>query len=330
MLIFRTTYKLGDILKKIKNIFVKFFYDWRHFWFKIAHYNFRCEYPFIVILPSKIWNKVKLKKFKLIYSFLDKKYCKFIDEYKTKKIKTWINTKRIWMIRRQWEENMPEIVKICYRNLKKYNCWFEVTLLTNENYKDYIDLPDFILEKVSKGLVSLTHLADISRMKLLSLYWGIWVDATMFICNDVLKEFSDINLNTSYPLKWNKKNFVFDKWTVFFIWWKTNRLFSFVYDFFIQYLKDYDRLINYFFMDYVIHIAYNHFDDVKRDIDGCTIKNEEVYTLFDIFNEKYDEKKYKEILKNWFFKLSFKWKLDTKTADWEMTNYWKFLEDNKL
>ena len=330
MNIFRTTYKLTDILKKVINIFVKFFYDWKHFWFKIAHYNFWCEYPFIVILPSKLWNKVKLKKFKLIYSFLDKKYCDFINEYKTKEVKTWINTKRIWMIRWQWEDNMPEIVKICYNNLKKYNCGFEVTLLTKENYKDYIDLPDFILEKVSKGLVSLTHLADISRMKLLSLYWWMGVDATVFMGSDVLKGFSDINLNTSYPLKWNKKNYVFDKRSVFFIWWKTNRLFSFVYDFFMQYLGEYDRLINYFFMDYVIHIAYNHFDDVKRDIDACTIKNEEVYTLYDIFNEKYDEKKYKEVLKNWFFKLSFKRKLDTKTADWEMTNYWKFLEDNKL
>ena len=65
---------------------------------------------------------------------------------------------------------MPEIVKVCYNNLKKYNCGFDVTLLTKENYKDYIELPDFIFDKVSKGLISLTHLTDIARMRLLSLY----------------------------------------------------------------------------------------------------------------------------------------------------------------
>ncbi len=330
MLIFRTTYKLSDILKKIKSIFVKFFYDTKHFWFKIAHYNFWCEYPFIAILPTNLWNTVKRRKFELIYSFLDKKYSDFVDRYKSKPIKTWVNTKKIRVMWRQWENNMPEIVKICYNNLKTYNCGFEVTLLNKENFKDYIDLPEFILQKVANWTISLTHLSDIIRMKLLSVYWWIWVDATMFICSYVLSEFSNKNLNTSYPSKWNKKNMVFDKWTWFFIWWNTNRLFSFVYDFFIQYHKDYNKLINYFLIDYAIHLAYNHFGDVKKDIDSCTLGNEELYTLFDIFNEKYDEKKYKEILKNWFFKLSFKRKLDTKTSDWKMTNYWKFLEDNKL
>ncbi len=330
MLIFRTTYKAKDIIKKVKNIFVNYFYNWSHFWFKVAHYSFWCEYPFVIFLSHKLKDKVIYKKFNLIYSFLDKKYKNFINEYKTKNIKTWINTKKIWVMWRQWEKDMPEIVKICYKSIKDHCYDFDVILLTKDNFKDYIDLPEFIFKKVSKWLISITHLSDIIRMRLLSLYWGIWVDATMYICSDVLSKFSNINLNTSYSSEWNKKNLVFDKWTWFFIWWKTNRLFSFVYDFFIQYHKDYDKLINYFLIDYAIHLAYNHFDDVKNDIDSCTLRNEELRTLFDIFNKKYDEKTYKTLLKNWFFKLSFKWKLDTKTAYWEKTYYWKFLEDNKL
>ena len=88
MLMFRTTYNIRDILKKIVNIFVKYFYDWKHFSFEIAHYNFWCEYPFISILPHRCGDAVKRKKFQLIYSFLDNKYSNFIDEYKTKKIES--------------------------------------------------------------------------------------------------------------------------------------------------------------------------------------------------------------------------------------------------
>lgn len=323
MLLFNTTYKLQDIIKKMISIFVIYFYNLKHFWLKIAHYNFWCEYPNICILPKKIRKKVINKRFKLIYSFLDNKYNNFIQKYTTKQINTGINTKKIWVMWRQWEEKMPEIVKICYESIKKHSCDFDVILLTKDNYRDYIDLPEFILKKVSKWLISITHLSDIIRMRLLSLYWWIRIDATMYICSDALKEFSNINLNSSYSDKWDNKR------TVFFIWWKTNRLFNFCYDFFIQYHKDYDKIIDYLLIDYVIRLAYNYFDDVKKDIDSCTLRNEEINTLYEKFNEKYEEKYYKHILSYWFFKLSFKRKLSVKTKEWKITNYWKFLEDNK-
>jgi len=329
MLVFDTTYNWKDIIKKIVSIFVNYCYNCKYFWFRIAHYGFWCEYPFINLLPSSLQNKIIRKKFHLIYSFLEKKYINFINKYKTKKIKTWINTKKIFVMWRQWYENMPEIVRICYKSIQDHSCGFEVVLLTKHNYKNYINLPEFILKKVSKWLISITHLSDIIRMRLLSLYWWIRIDATMYICSDVLNKFLNTNLNTTYTSEWNQKHMVFDKWTTFFIWWTTNRLFSFVYDFLIQYHKDYDKIVNYFLVDYAIHLAYNHFEDCKEDIDACSLNNQELRTLFDIFNKRYDEKLYKSLLKQGFFKLSFKWKLHTHTPDWSATYYWKFLEDNK-
>ncbi|MBQ7073583.1 hypothetical protein IJM86_00620 [bacterium] len=43
-------------------------------------------------------------------------------------------------------------------------------LLTRDNYENYIKLPEFILQKVKKKEISITHLSDIIRMALLKEY----------------------------------------------------------------------------------------------------------------------------------------------------------------
>ena len=70
-----------------------------------------------------------------------------------------------------------------------------------------------------------------------------------------------------------------------------------MYDFLMQYYKDYNLLINYFLTDYIINIAYNHFDECKKDINSVSFKNNDVFTLQQIFNQKYEKKKYDNLMK---------------------------------
>ena len=306
----------------------KFFYDIPHFWIRIAHCNFWWEFANSNLLPFGLNKKIKLKRHKLIFDFLDKKYWEFINNYKNKKIEWGKNTKKIWVLRRQWKWNAPDLVKICINSIEKHNCWHEVILLTQDNYKDYVKLPEFILKKVKEKKITITHLSDIIRMALLKEYWWIWIDATMFICGDVFKEFDNINLNTNYPTNFAQEHGWFEKWCGFFIWWKSNRLFSFVYDFFMQYHKDYSDLINYFLIDYAIWLAYNHFEDCKEDIDNATLRNNEIFTLQSVFNEKYEKEKYDNLMKSWFFKLSYKIEFNKYDKDGNLTNYGYFLGKN--
>lgn len=308
----------------------KFFYDVPHFGIKIAHYNFWWEFANSNLLSFGLSKKVKLKRHKLIFDFLDKKYWEFINNYKNKKIEWGKNTKKIWVLRRQWKWNAPDLIKICINSIEKHNCWYEVILLTQDNYKDYVKLPEFILKKVKEKKITITHLSDIIRMALLKEYWWIWIDATMFICSDIFKEFDNTNLNTNYPVKFVQKRWWFEKWCGFFIWWKSNRLFSFVYDFFIQYHKDYSDLINYFLIDYTIWLAYKHFEDCKKDIDNATLRNNEIFTLQQVFNEKYEKEKYDKLMKNWFFKLSHKLEFNEHDKNWNLTNFGYFLKENPI
>ena len=53
----------------------------------------------------------------------------------------------IWVCWWQGEENMPPVVQVCYRQLRKMACGHPVVLITEENCKDYVNIPQFIWEK---------------------------------------------------------------------------------------------------------------------------------------------------------------------------------------
>lgn len=87
----------------------------------------------------------------------------------------------IWVMWMQGIEDAPELVKKCYESiLRNKPADFRIVLLTMENIFEYIELPDYILEKYHKGMITATHLSDIIRLDLLSVYGGCWIDATVF------------------------------------------------------------------------------------------------------------------------------------------------------
>lgn len=307
-------------------MFSKYFYDVPHFWFKIAHYNFWWEFANSNLLPKKLCKKIKDTRLSLNIRFLTLRYTDFIENYKNKKITIWKNSKKIWILWWQWTQTAPDLVKLCVNSIKKHNCWYEVVFLDKDNYKEYIKLPDYIMKKVEKWYITITHLSDIIRMALLKEYWWIWVDATMYFNEDVFHKFDDINFNTNNPVEFVKEVWNFEKWCGFFIWWRPNRLFNFCYDFFMEYHKDFKQLINYFLIDYAIYIWYISFTDCKNDIDNVNIFNSDLYNLTKQFNNTYNDKDWNKLMSIPFFKLSWKLKFRKYDENWKITNYGEFLK----
>lgn len=146
----------------------------------------------------------------------------------------------------------------------------------------------------------------------------------------MFKKFDNVVLNSNFFE--DRINWSYDKWNGFFIWWCPNKLFDFVYNFFLEYHKKYDKLINYFLIDYAIHIAYNNLDDCKKYIDNISL-HKDIFLLVKNFNKKYIKNEYDQLMDNWFYKLTWKLRFNEFISDWEnkyMTNYWKFLHQNKL
>lgn len=80
---------------------------------------------------------------------------------------------------------MPDIVKACYASTKRYANQHPVILITEQNYQEYATMPDYILQKVKKHEISLTHFSDMLRINLLKQHGGIWTDSTLLFTRDV-------------------------------------------------------------------------------------------------------------------------------------------------
>ena len=82
-------------------------------------------------------------------------------------------TSPIWVCWWQGKENMPDIVKACYNSIQRHACNHPVILITEENFRDYIDMPEYIINKQKEGYIDITHFSDILRMKLITKQGGI-------------------------------------------------------------------------------------------------------------------------------------------------------------
>ncbi len=87
----------------------------------------------------------------------------------------------IWL---QGEENAPELVKACFRNIRKH-CKQELVVLDEKTLLDYITLPEKILKKRKQGKIKNAHFADICRVELLYEYGGFWLDSTGFATSEI-------------------------------------------------------------------------------------------------------------------------------------------------
>lgn len=310
-----------QVIKKsinhIKNDLKTYSYNKKHFGKEIAKSVFNKSF-FYYFLPNKR-EELEKKQNNLIYEYLSNKYKYLVDKYNEDKIKyPKMKKKRIWVFWYQGLSNAPMLVKRCIESINKYKLDYEVILLTKNNIKDYIEIPEGILKKVDSGIITITHFSDILRMGLLSLHGGIWVDATCLITGDVFKNFDNLDFNTSVS-----DNF---KWTGFFMGGKPNKLFSFCYDLLVDYNLEEDSLIEYFLIDHVINLAYKKVNGCKELIASASIINKDLSYFGNRLNYVYDKKEYERILKKCpFHKLTYK-KQFKEYDNGKITNYGYFIK----
>lgn len=205
-----------------------------------------------------------------------------------------------WSMWWQGEEKAPDVIKACWeskrRNLPKN---VKQIVITEENYKDYVEIPDYIVNKVNDGNIRLTHLSDIIRAILLYKYGGIWMDAAILMTAPMPEECLEYTLYTRksydghYPyyarfgsdLSWNIQ---------FFCAKAGNILFQFWMEAFFYYFKKNNKLKYYMTSDYLLAIAINIFPQIRKQLLNIPFNNVRQQDIRIHCYDKYTEEKYQE------------------------------------
>ena len=253
------------------------------------------------------------KRYGVLSNYLYKKYKDIlIDEPDTNKIGSNYKTFVFW-----WhglDEKTPFVVRTCISSIRKYSK--EVILITKDNYFKYVDIPNYIIDKVNKGIISLTHFSDILRVSLLYKYGGLWLDATVYLN----KPFDDISNYSFYSprLKLSILQKYFPsrgKWAIFALASsKGSVIMKNAQNVLFEYHKYSDGLIDYFFIDYTLEIQYRFLHYPKEIINKCPFNNANINMLnlflpTLVFLHRFNKRHFDNLSKNTcVFKMTYKYK----------------------
>lgn len=213
---------------------------------------------------------------------------------------------KIWTCWWQGEENMPDVIKECRKSLLRNANGHEVILISKNNYKEFVELPEFLLKKLDSGMINLSNFSDILRSKLLWQYGGIWIDAAAFVIKPLYPKLPLDSPKTRYEYP----SICRGKWTFSILFVKRNHLlFSFMYDCLTEFWEKYDAPIEYLAMDGFMRIAYEEFPQIKKEINEIEVNSPDFFSSRYTFDKPIDKDVFNNLVENNTF-LSLTWRKD--------------------
>lgn len=245
----------------------------------------------------------------------------------------------VWCCWWQGEEQMPELVKLCHARLKQVIPVdkAELHLITLDNYTQYVDLPEHILDKFNRGVITMTTMSDVLRFALLERYGGYWLDATVFFTGEIPEEYFSGKFfcqrmvsNTKYAVR----EACGCNWCGFSMAGPSGSIvFRFMKDAFSIWWEHFDTIIDYVLIDYMLLTGFQSVPAIHKVIDSVPDNNEDIFEMYQVLNQPYSEELYQRLTeRNVMHKLTYKMDLRKQTEDGQMTMYGylvKMVEDNR-
>lgn len=255
-----------------------------------------------------------LKKHAVMRRYFDETYSDFLAAYDFNKPMPERDPDmrdRIWMCWWQGQEKAPDIAKKCMESVRKNASGREVVVITEKNYKEYVQLPQWLEEKYRMGIISRTHFSDVLRMHLLATYGGMWLDATVFCAE------GGVDACFREPV-WSIKRPGYGHISVGCGDFVTGTMqcgyeYRWVYvifkDFLLHYWRSNDFLVDYLMLDYLIDLVRRnnrHVNDVFSRIEPNNARSD---NLIKIMNMPYDDALWQDMKRDTaLFTLSWKQK----------------------
>lgn len=208
-------------------------------------------------------NLKKVNKNWIVYTWLKSRYNRFLRNYKTQENSVHEYSDTVWWCWFQGEENAPDVAKACLESVRKNMSGKNVIVITEKNMYDYVSMPDFIIEKYKKGIISKTHFSDLLRLELLIQHGGLWIDSTVLCTGNPCYAFN----TPLFAFKTNEKN---DPATSAQNWFmsseKNNPVLILTRDLLFAYWKSHNYLIHYFIFYFFMKLAAEKYNEEWNSI----------------------------------------------------------------
>lgn len=257
-----------------------------------------------------------IKKHQVMLKYYEKTFADFLEIYDYNENRknmqsTSLYSDCIWVCWWQGLDEAPELVKVCVESIQKHAGKHPVILLTEDNYRQYVDIPKWVEEKKNKGIITRTNYSDLLRLSLLAKHGGMWLDATFYCTKQIPDEYFNMPIWSikrpdyahasvasgyfaGYSLACNQES----RW-----------MFATIRDFFLNYWKNNDTMVDYLMVDYMIVLAQKMDNRIENEFIKIPENNSLCDELFVLLGQKYDKNKWNLIKKDTFlFKLSWKQK----------------------
>jgi len=265
----------------------------------------------------------------LVYGFYENVAQPIIDKYNEEPFPKAdeCQSKNVWICWWQGLDSMPSLCKMCYDNLcRNVSDEYNVQLITQNNYSQYVEIPDHVIERLESGILTITQFSDILREALLYYQGGLWIDCSVWTTPDFYRfinteqEFWSVKLPNVYKEYVIGQVITECKWAGFFMYGKKgNVVTKFAFDCMCKYYRDYSLTFDYFIQNIFIKIGYNNISYIRNIIDDIPLSNPRLYALRLELNNIFKKQYWKEMTSDTgVFKLSqkvqYKEEIDGKTT----------------
>jgi len=335
------------MIKKYWQILKRFFSLFRRYGFSVAFWSvaFPFHHLFGFLKPY-----LGAKKHRAIFRYLLEHYYGVINSFATRDTEAEFESvigpnSTIWVCWWDGDDAMPPLVKACYDSILRHAGRHPVQLISKYNFRDFIYIPEYILEKVDAKIMTVTHFSNIVRANLLYEYGGIWMDVTIWVTQNIslenlpfytlkapaksasvtLARFAGLS-NPSAQISANT-NPQTSRWSGFLLaGTKHSIVFEYMREILYAYWKNHDDQIDYVLYDYTIALGYEYIPMMKKLIDSVPCSGMEKIVMERNLNGAFCEEQFSKYRATPFHKLTWKKKFATHTKDNRLTIYGYLLE----
>lgn len=233
----------------------------------------------------------------------------------------------IWWCWLQGYDAAPPIVKACFNSHKQLT-GYSLEVIDNANWREYLELPGYIVEKWEKKQIPPALFSDLLRLELLIKYGGTWIDSTV-LCTG-FKEFESLSSSSGsssspsvqefkkyleadlFLFQYTKQGSIpvsISNW--FISAHSNNEVLIVLRDMLYAYWKDFDCVLDY----YIFHLFFAMISkEYPEQIAAMPYgQSQNSLLLLHHWGEKFDQKKWDKLTSQvCFHKLAFRVGEDTK------------------